>query len=145
MARRGLGGAALLAVLALALSITALASSGQQVPISKHARSALLRWALRTAKQNGDTHPYDVEVQKTTYLRAEELLGGDRSSGQADGATVYLEAMRGRFTAHHASIPPGAKAPTGTVLAAIFSRSLQVSDGYLGRCYPRLVHALRLR
>lgn len=122
----------------LALATVVLAASKGKPPISMRTQDALWRWALTNSEQSGDAHPYDVKAVKTTYLRAEEVVGGDRSSGQADNATVYLLAMRGHFTASHASVPLGAPVPTGTVSGAIFTLSLRVTDGFLNRTYPRL-------
>lgn len=134
------------AVLASALSVAAvsLASAGGQPSISRHVRSVLLRWAESAARRNGDRHPFDVQAVRTTYVKAEEAMGTPYSwNSQPNDATVFLLAMRGHFTAYDATTPPGARLPKGTVSAAILTRSLRVTDGYLGHTYPRMAHAGR--
>lgn len=118
-------------------------TSGMGVGISSAVRAALLKDALRDARDAGDQHPFDIQAIKTTYLEAESLFGPDRSYDMPASAPVYAFAERGEFTAYLAPAPPGAPAPTGTVQGAILTKALRVTDGYLNNRYPRLRSAGR--
>ena len=113
-------------------------TSGTGVGISHKVRTTLLKDALRSARNAGDPHPYDIEAVKTTYLEAESLFGPDRSYDIQNWAPVYVFAERGKFTAYLSSPPAGAAFPTGTVEGAILTPSLRVTDGYLSNHYPQL-------
>jgi hypothetical protein len=130
------------ALAAVSVTGVSLALAGRTSSVSRHAQRALLRWAQSTAKRSGDPAPFDVQAVRTTYLKAVEAMGSPYSwNGQPNGATVFLVAMRGHFTAYDAPIPLGGRFPKGTVAAAILTRSLRVTDGYLGYRYPGLAHA----
>lgn len=113
-------------------------TSGTGAGISRKVRTALLNDALRSARNAGDPHPYDIEAVKTTYLEAESLFGPDRSYDIPNWAPVYALAERGKFTAYLSSPPAGAPFPTGGVESAILTPSLRVTDDYLNNHYPQL-------
>jgi hypothetical protein len=130
------------AVAAVSVTGVSLALAGGASSVSRHVPRALLRWAMSTAERSGDPAPFDVQAVRTTYPKAVEAMGSPYSwNGQPNDGTVFLVAMRGHFTAYDAPGPLGGRLPKGTVMAAILTRSLRVTDGYLGYRYPALARA----
>ncbi len=111
------------------------------IGISRKVRTVLSNDALRDARDAGDRHPFDIEAVKTTYLKAEKLIGPDRANDLPAWEPVYVFAERGRFTAYLAPIPFGASPPAGTAQGAILTTHLRVTDGFLSHHYPALTKA----
>lgn len=78
----------------------------------------LLEIAERTAGNNGDPHPYEIEAVRTTRGAAGRVIWPGAGDG-ADPTPVYAITMRGRFTAYQALLPAGAHFPTGTVISIV--------------------------
>jgi hypothetical protein len=73
----------------------------------------LERLVLKVAADWGDPQPTDAFVVPTTRRVAEQVDAGDPL---APDTPAYFVVAHGHFTAADVPIPPGAKAPTGTVL-----------------------------
>jgi hypothetical protein len=75
--------------------------------------------AQRAAAVNGDSRPRWITAVMTTRAKAlTSATPGDYVPGSA-GVRVFLITMRGHFTAVDASVPPGAKAPTGQYVSLV--------------------------
>jgi hypothetical protein len=115
-------------------------SQGASIPTA--VRATLLARALTVARIDGDRHPHDIEVVRTTLGESFSLVcGADCTVGSQDpNEPVYLLAMRGRFTcAGKCSRPGGPPAGPGTVITLEFETpNLRVRLYSLGRHYPRL-------
>ena len=125
----------LFAVAALALVVVALAvasaagafgGSSWQPPardVAPPPSSAQLQklgeLALAEAALDGDAHPSAAFVVPTTRRIAEEVAAGDNGE---PNTPAYFVLLQGHFTLANARIPPGAKAPSGTVLTLTFNR-----------------------
>jgi hypothetical protein len=93
------------------------AADGRPVPAT--AIVPLTTIASRVAEVNGDPHPAWVTVVATTHaLALTSATPGDFVPG-TEGIRVYLLTMQGHFTDDLASVPPGAKAPTGSYLSLV--------------------------
>lgn len=107
--------------------------------IPRRVRVKLLSIAIRAATRNGDPHPYDVQAVLTTHELVNRL---NRNGGGAPAShRVYYVALRGHFVCGLCSVPPGARAPSGSVItlelpAPLGSRG-ESSFGVLSR-YPDL-------
>jgi hypothetical protein len=111
-----LAGAALVAGVVAATALPSSASSTAGAPIPAAAVAELRAVVLRTAKLSGDAHPISITAVSTT--RAKALLDatpGDIVPGSAD-QSAYLVVMKGEFKLMFASVPPGARLPTGRYL-----------------------------
>jgi len=85
--------------------------------IPPRVRAELLKIARRTAATNGERHPYDIEAVRTTHGLAERMVEeGNESEPPSKSAPVYVVAIRGHFRCDLCSRPPGARAPSGTVI-----------------------------
>jgi hypothetical protein len=92
------------------------------------APAALRAIALRAARVNGDDNPASIEYVATTRHRAQALLGQKMPENNAS----YFIQVRGNFTGHYASVPRGAKLPTGNVMTLTVSAATgQVTDASL--------------
>jgi hypothetical protein len=112
-----LAAAAIMAPALLAGCAQAMAAGGAPVPASAIARLTAL--ARRTAALNADPAPAWITVVMTTHAKAlTSATPGDTVPGSAR-TRVYLITMRGHFTARMASVPPGAKLPTGRYLSLV--------------------------
>jgi hypothetical protein len=123
----------LFAVAALALTVVALAAAaaagvfggswgparGVAPPLSQAQLQKLGYLALQAAALDGDAHPSAAFVVPTTRRIAEEVDAGDNTE---PNTPAYFVLLQGHFTLANARIPPGAKAPTGTVLTLTFNR-----------------------
>jgi hypothetical protein len=121
---RRLAAAATAAVTAAALSAPAGADSGAVLG-ARRVEGA----ALRLAKAWGERHPRTIEYASGTLEHAMAVLAPDAvrnpnvspNGPDAEGgahSAVDLIAVRGHFTAN-VPTPPGARAPTGTVMEMI--------------------------
>jgi len=89
--------------------------------VSVAAAARLDRIALRVARENGDASPAWITAVRTTHGRAlTSATPGDTEPAGTD-AVVYLVTMQGHFVARLASVPPGAKAPTGSYLSIVIN------------------------
>jgi hypothetical protein len=123
-----LAGAAVVAsVLAAAGCGRVAATAGAPVPASAIGR--LTAMAGRAATINGDAAPVWITAVLTTRAKAlTSATPGDYVPGSAH-VKVFLITMRGHFTAGDASLPPGAKAPTGRYLSLVINaRTFQGLD-----------------
>jgi hypothetical protein len=92
---------------------------------------------LRLARWNGDARPASVRAVFTTRAKAlRAATPGDLVPGSA-GVPVYLVVMTGNFTDTHASVPPGAKIPTGRYLTVTINPATgEVMDLSIGNHKP---------
>src|SRR5205085_8141330 len=74
--------------------------------------AAIQRVVLRAAAEMGDDAPTDGVLVPTTRRLAELV---DVDTAELD-TPAYFVLVHGEFTASNASVPPGGKAPTGTIL-----------------------------
>jgi hypothetical protein len=96
----------------------------------------ILTLALHAAAANGDPGPSLVQHAAGTRFEAVLVSSGDLVF---EWNWSVLIAVRGHFTATGASIPPGGRVPTGTVLTLVIDpRTGQATDFGLGDRYPRL-------
>ncbi len=85
--------------------------------IAATAIPALRANMLQLARFNGDAHPVSVSAVLTTRGRAVRAMApGDTDPGST-GQRVYLVMLTGHFIDSHASVPHGAKIPSGRYLA----------------------------
>lgn len=147
--------------IALAISAFALMPSplpmasrqqGEHGPaISAATRASLLAFAQSSARRNGDSGPYDIQVVQTTATVAARIHREPNdvpSSGP--GPAIYLIAMRGRFNCATCKPPRGAAPPHGSVIVLELPVATPDTDtGFsLGNRYPALAAAgtpVRLR
>ena len=109
--------AAMASILAAAGCGAARAPAGPRVPASAIGR--LTAMAHHAAILNGDAAPAWITAVLTTRAMAlTSATPGDHVPGSAH-VKVFLITMRGHFTAEEASMPPGAKAPTGRYLSLV--------------------------
>jgi hypothetical protein len=104
-----------------------------------HARLSqqqLLALGRNAAKADGDPNPTLIQHAAGTRYDAVRISSGDLVY---EWNWSYLIAIRGKFTATGVSIPPGAKAPTGTVITLVVdAKTGQVTDSGLSDRYPPL-------
>jgi hypothetical protein len=136
--------AAAICLAAMLFAGSAWADAPGPAQISPSVRTALLEQALKTARMNGERHPYDIEAVQTTRGRAIHLEPGtsapncEQSSACVDGV-VYVVAMRGHFNCGGCPGPVGARAPQGTVITLeIEAPSMLDSSFALNSHYPNL-------
>jgi len=115
--------------------------------IARGEQVVLLNTAERVASRNGDRTPYDIEAVLTTVRRVIRLDPGEtrpacEKTPSCANASLYVVAMRGRFRCSYCSVPPGAKAPRGTVITlqipAATAPSSVPSGFAIGGRYPDL-------
>jgi hypothetical protein len=93
------------------------AASGAPVPASAIGRLTAI--ARHAAAINGDPAPAWITAVLTTQAKAlTSATPGDYVPGAARVA-VFLITMRGHFAATEASVPPGAKVPSGRYLSLV--------------------------
>ena len=101
--------------------------------VSEH---QLLEIALRVARRAGDPRPTLVQYTKGTRAQDNLVASGDIIPGDQ---ACYLIAVRGHFVANDAETPPGARAPTGSVLTLVVNATTgRLLDFGIGNRYPRL-------
>ncbi len=123
---------------ALAGAVLAAAGCGRapaaaRAPVPASAIGRLTAIAHRAASSNGDPAPAWITAVMTTRAKAlTSATPGDYVPGSAH-VKVFLITMRGHFTAGEASVPPGAKAPTGRYLSLVIdARTFQGLDFGIG-------------
>jgi hypothetical protein len=106
------------------------------VPVTAaSAPAALAAIAARAASVNGDAHPAQVTFVPTTRRKAQALTGGVIPRDNAS----YLVQLRGHFTGYDASVPPGSKLPTGTVMTlTVDAATGSVTDVSIGNSAANL-------
>jgi hypothetical protein len=87
--------------------------------------AAIRQLVLRESSTMGEPHPTDGVVVPTTRRLAELV---DVDTNEAD-TPVYFVLARGDFTAYDASVPPGGKPPTGSILTLTIDPSTNESIG----------------
>jgi len=111
------------ALLAIALSVVTLSagSSGASVTpgaaIPAAAVPAMRTNMLELSRYMGDAHPTSVDAVLANRARALLAVSPDDKVPGSAGQTVYLIVLVGHFTDDNASVPSGAKIPTGRYLA----------------------------
>jgi hypothetical protein len=138
--RTALYASAAVIALAAVIIMTTLPSSATVTPgpaIPASAVPALRTDMLRLARWNGDARPASVRAVFTTRAKAlRAATPGDLVPGSA-GVPVYLVVMTGNFTDTHASVPPGAKIPTGRYLTVTINPATgEVMDLSIGNHKP---------
>jgi hypothetical protein len=113
------------------------ASAGPGGPIPASAIPALRTNMFLLARYNGDAHPASIRAVFTTQDKAlRTATPGDLIPGSA-GRPVYLVVMTGNFKDTHASVPPGARIPTGRYLAVTINpATFEVMDLGIGNHRP---------
>jgi hypothetical protein len=93
------------------------------------------------ASRNGENSPTEIRAVRTTRGTANALiLPGETVGDQSHD--VYAIALNGHFTGYLASRPPGAPAPTGTVMTmAIDATTGQLLDWGIQNTRPDLSSA----
>lgn len=116
------------------------AAAGTPVPASAIGRLTAI--AHRAAVRNGDPGPAWITAVATTRAKAlTSATPGDYVPGSAR-VKVYLITMCGHFTAVDASIPPGAKAPSGRYLSLVIdARTFRGLDFGIGPKPPPVAPA----
>lgn len=116
------------------------AAVGTSVPASAIGRLTAI--AHRAAARNGDPKPTWITAVATTRAKAlTSATPGDYVPGSAR-VKVYLITMCGHFTAGDASIPPGAKAPSGRYLSLVIdARTFRGLDFGIGPKPPPVAPA----
>jgi len=114
------------------IGMTALPSSASALPgkaIPAAAAHRLRTDVIRIARFNGDAHPVSIRAVATTEAKAlVTATPGDTVPGSAS-QPAYLVVMKGHFKLTHASVPPGARIPTGRYLSLTINPStMQVMD-----------------
>lgn len=96
----------------------------------------ILALAERAASNSGDPRPTLIQHAAGTRFSAVRISSGDLVF---EWDWSYLIAIRGHFTATGASIPPGAKPPTGSVITLVVdARTGLVTDFGISNRYPPL-------
>lgn len=100
------------------------------MPVSHESlRKAALHWA----KANGDADPAEIRTVRAPARDVLAFLGRDlhyESNPAADEIETDLVMVRGRFVAHMAHPPKGARLPTGTNLWFILESDSGDSIGW---------------
>jgi hypothetical protein len=97
--------------------------------VSASAATRLDGIARGFATANGDSRPAWINAVITTHARA--LASATPGDSEAAGAKsdVYLITMQGHFTGRMASVPPGAKLPTGSYISIVINaRTFMIMD-----------------
>jgi hypothetical protein len=98
--------------------------------------------AMAAARGNGDARPAWIEVVITTHGKALESATPGDTEPSGNGTTVYLITMKGRFTGYDASVPSGARLPTGTYISLVVNaRTFAVTDSGLSQHAPPVAPA----
>jgi hypothetical protein len=96
----------------------------------------IVQTAERAAAQAGDPRPTLIQHSAGSRQEANLVSSGD---GVPGGRWSYLIAERGNFVLKNASVPSGARAPSGSVLTMIVDAATgRVTDGGVSDRYPRL-------
>jgi hypothetical protein len=96
----------------------------------------IVQIAERAAAAAGDRRPTLIQHSAGTRQRANAIASGDRVPGKR---WSYLIAERGSFVLKFVSVPPGARAPRGTVLTLVVDAATgTVSDLGASNRYPNL-------
>jgi hypothetical protein len=96
----------------------------------------IIQIAMAAAKRAGESEPTLIQHSDGTRERSNLIDSGDVVPGQR---WSYLIAERGRFVFKDAPTPPGAPAPSGSVLTLVVDvATRQVTDSGLSNRYPEL-------
>lgn len=142
--RRGVAGIAVgLAAIGLALSAVgsgASASVGTVVPgqaVPARAISHLDAIAASFVHENGGHRPQWESAVVTTHARAMQSATPGDTEPNTTHTVVYLITIKGHFIAYGASVPAGAKLPTGTYLSIVVgARTYAILDWGLSPSAP---------
>lgn len=96
----------------------------------------IVQIAEHAAAAAGDGRPTLIQHSAGTRERANEIASGDRVPGKR---WSYLIAERGSFVLKNVSVPPGGRAPRGSVLTLVVDAATgTVSDLGVSNQYPNL-------
>ena len=112
--------------------------TGQTGLADSNVRAKLRTMALQASSANGVPSPKNIEaVASADHQAAEKIVSGDIVN---DHVAVYVvEVTGGTFTDNGASTPPGAPAPSGSVLTlTVDAQSFRVTDFGLADTAPDL-------
>jgi hypothetical protein len=116
--------------------------SAPGLAITPKAAARLDAIALAAARASGDSRPSWIEAVITTHGKALESATPGDTEPTGNSVTVYLITMRGHFTAYDASVPSGARLPTGTYLSlVVIARTFAATDSGLSRHAPPVAPA----
>jgi hypothetical protein len=102
----------------------------------------ILTLARRAAANAGDRTPTLIQHVESTRFEAVRISSDDLVF---EWNWSYLIAVRGHFVANDVSIPPGAKAPTGSVMTLVVDAATgQGTDFGLSKRYPPLAELGRV-
>ena len=105
--------------------------------VSAPASARLDQLALSFARANGDAHPSSITAVLTTHGQALTSATPGDTEPSGNKAVVYLITIRGHFIARMASVPPGAKLPTGSYLSIVINaRTFAMMDWGLSAAAP---------
>lgn len=130
----GIAVVAVPALTTLPISATSM-TSGSPIPVA--VLPALKANMMRLAQYSGDAHPASINAVSTTQSEAlRTATPGDIVPGSTH-RHVYLVVMTGNFKMRYASVPSGARLPTGRYLAVTIKPStFQVMDLSIGNHRP---------
>jgi hypothetical protein len=139
--RRWWAAAAIVGLLAVA-GVVAISASASESPSASGGgkphltERQILRVALTAAANGADPKPILIQHSQGTREKANLVDSGDVVPGRQ---WSYLIAERGHFVFKDEPGPPGARAPTGSVLTLVVNaRTSQITDSGLSNRYPDL-------
>jgi hypothetical protein len=116
--------------------------SAPGLAITSAAAARLDAIARTVARDNGDARPSWIEAVITTHGKALESATPGDTEPSGNQATVYLITMKGHFTGYDASVPPGARLPTGTYISlVVMAKTFAVTDSGLSPHAPPVAPA----
>jgi hypothetical protein len=134
--RRFLAGVVTGLVVVGAAAVTSVTGSGALVGKPRLTESVILRIARAAAAQAGDPSPTLIQHSAGSRARANVIDSGAIVPGRQ---WSYLIAERGHFVLNNVPTPPGAAAPSGSVLTQIVNAITgQITDGGVSNRYPDL-------
>jgi hypothetical protein len=129
--------AVVVGLMAAAIVFVSSVAAARSRPHTPHlTEGRIVEIALRAAAAAGDRTPTLIQHSEGTRQRANAVASGDRVPGKR---WSYLIAERGSFVLNHVSVPPGARAPRGSVLTLVVdAATATVGDLGVSNRYPDL-------
>jgi hypothetical protein len=116
--------------------------SAPGLAVTAAAATRLNSIAAGFARENGDARPAWIDAVTTTHGKALESATPGDTEPLGNRTTVYLITMKGHFTGYGASVPAGARLPTGTYLSIVVNaRTFMVTDWGLSPHAPPVAPA----